>query len=123
MDFAPGAKLGSGICAKEFALTAISLGVSAPFSLYTVTRTRALPSPLLTRLSEPLEVISAVAPTNHREVIGAWHAAAPAHTPLRTCQTTGVILPASITADCDAIAYRRIPASRVFSEDVPVFLT
>ena len=43
--------------------------------------------------------MSAVAPTNHCEDAGALHAAAPAQTPLRTCHTTGVTFPESITAD------------------------
>jgi hypothetical protein len=74
-------------------------------------------------LSEPLEVISAVAPTNHCEDIAALHGTAPAQTPLRTCHTTGVTEPASITADCAAIAYRRKPTGEVCIEDVPVLRT
>jgi hypothetical protein len=73
--------------------------------------------------SEPLDVISAVAPTNHCDATGALQGTAPAHTPVRTCHATGVITPASITADCAATAKRLMPTSEVCIDEVPVLRT
>ena len=65
-------------------------------------------------------ILSAVAPTNHCEGEGALHGTDPAHEPARTCHATGVTCPDSMTADCDASAYRVIPTGDVDIEDVPV---
>ena len=61
----PGAKEASESDVKVFALSEMLRGVMAPFSVNICISTRARPKPLFTTLSDPLEVISAVAPTNH----------------------------------------------------------
>ena len=55
--------------------------------------------------------------------MAALQGTAPAQIPLRTCHTTGVTGPASITADCAAIAYRLNPTGDVCIDDVPVLRT
>ena len=52
--------------------------------------------------------------------MGPVHGDAPAQTPLRVCHTTGVTSSLSITADCEEIAYRLMPAGCVFMDLVPV---
>ena len=42
-------------------------------------------------MSRPLVVMSALAPTNHCDEVGAAHKAPPAQLPERLCQTTGVL--------------------------------
>ena len=61
-----------------------------------------------------------MAPTNHCDVMGPVHGDAPAQIPLRVCHTTGVTSSLSITADCEEIAYRLMPAGFVFIDLVPV---
>ena len=61
----PGAKEAKESDVKVFALSEMVRGVIAPFSVKICISTSARPKPLLTMFSDPLEVISADAPTNH----------------------------------------------------------
>ena len=69
-------------------------------------------------------MISADAPTNHCAAAGALHAIAPAHTPLRTCQTSGVTFPDfKKIADAYSIPYFEINTNEDIAKILENFLS